>query len=248
MADMLISDPASVMSHKITGCNFVTVAPTIVNTTTPVVGKIPVVIQEITVQVDVRADITLDQPAIEIKRVKNRLKLTQCRLLQPTGKLFLRGFVRQNIEYVGAPTSTTSATACGDILDCIIDIPFDCVENITTFISPPVFGGFNANNEFEYFRSTRLPGADFPKKEKLLAGDLSEFNQQTVEALTEPPYCELIGSRITQFFEFIGRTPISGGPFEERTFTQMEEKLDIELTLKILQNQQVCVAASTACP
>jgi len=248
MADMFTCDPASVTSENVSCGGFVTVAPTIVNTTAPVVGKIPVVLQEITVQVDVRADITLDQPAIEIKRVKNRLKLTQCRLLQPTGKLFLRGFVRQNIEYAGAPTSTTSTSACGDILDCIIDIPFECVENITTFISPPVFGGFNARNEFEYFRSRHLPKGEFPEKEKLLAGDLTEFNQQSVEALSEPPFCELIGSRITQFFEFINRSPVSSGPFEEGTFTMLEEKMDIELTLKILQNQQVCVAASTACP
>ncbi|HUW65624.1 MAG TPA: hypothetical protein VMW83_13220 [Spirochaetia bacterium] len=240
-------EPARVSAENVGACSFVTVAPTVVNTTAPVVGKIPVVLQEITVQIDVLANITLDERAIEIKRVKNRLKLVQCRLLQPTGKLFLRGFVRQNIEYAAEPKEVTPTTACGDILDCIVDIPFECLTDITTFINPPVFGGFNSSNEFEYFKSTRLPH-QFPEKERLLAGDLSEFNQQTVESFTEIPFCELLSTRITHFLEFIHREPIRHGPFEERTFHRIEEKIDIELTLKILQNQQVCVAASTSCP
>jgi hypothetical protein len=211
------------------------------------VGKIPVVLQEITVQIDVLADITLDQPATEIKRVKNRLKLTQCRLLQPTGKLFLRGFIRQNIEYASAPREVTESTVCGDVLDCTFDIPFQTVVDITTFISSPVFGGFNSNSEFEYFTSTPLPSTDFPSKDTLEAGDLSEFNNQSTEQFTELPFCELVSSRITEFLEFINRVPVSKGPFEEGTFTRIQKKIDIELILKLLQNQQVCVAATTTC-
>lgn len=241
-------DQARIFSETVGTCSFTAIAPTVVNATSPVVGKVPVVLQEVQVQINVLSEITLEEPAIEIKRVRNRLKLTQCRLLQPTGKLFLRGFVRQNIEYAGTPSEVTHRTACGDILDCIVDIPFECVTAITSFINPPVFGGFNVTGEFEYFKSSRLPKERFPEKERLLSGDLSEFNQQSVEAFTEPPYCELINSTITHFLEFIDREPIEEGPFEERSFTRIEEKLVIELTLKVLQNQQVCVAASTSCP
>jgi len=98
------------------------------------------------------------------------------------------------------------------------------------------------SKEFEYFSSSPLP-ADFPEKDRLLSGDLSEFNQESFEYFNELPYCELISSTITEFDEFLNREPISGGPFEERTFTQFNEKMVIVLRFKLLQNQQVFIPA-----
>lgn len=98
------------------------------------------------------------------------------------------------------------------------------------------------SKEFEYFSSSPLP-ADFPEKDRLLSGDLSEFNQESFEYFNELPYCELISSTITEFDEFLNREPISGGPFEERTFTQFNEKMVIVLRFKLIQNQQVFIPA-----
>jgi len=241
-------DRAGVRAVPIAPCSSCEVRPEERYREHHVEGKIPVVLQLITVHIDVLADITLEKPSIEIKRVKNRLKLTQCQLLTPTGKLFLKGFVRQNIEYAVAPTVVTPKTACGDLADCIVDIPFECVTHIRRFINQPQFEGFNFEGEFEYFKSSRLPRTKFPEKERMLAGDLSEFNQHTHEHFTELPYCELLDSEVTQFLEFIDREPIPNAPFEEGIFTQIEEKMDIEITLKILQNQEVFVPRSTIRP
>ncbi|MDD2553041.1 MAG: hypothetical protein PHP51_00510 [Desulfotomaculaceae bacterium] len=205
-------------------------------------AKIPVVLAEVNVQIDVFSEITLPTPAIEIKRVKKRLKLTQCRLIQNTNKVFLEGFVRKNIEYATATQCVDNDSVCGNIQHCTLDVPFRCVTEIENFITRPDPAIPSKSREFEYLSSTALP-ADFPEKDRLLAGDLSEFNQESFEYFNELPFCELISSTITEFDEFLNRTPIAGGPFEERTFTQFDEKMVIVLRFKIIQNQQTWLPA-----
>ncbi|MCD8509965.1 MAG: hypothetical protein LRY73_08925 [Bacillus sp. (in: Bacteria)] len=61
--------------------------------------KVPVVLGETKVQLDMVADIKFPEPVLEIKDIKKNIKVTQCRLLLPTNKLFLAGFVRKNIQY-----------------------------------------------------------------------------------------------------------------------------------------------------
>jgi len=209
--------------------------------------KIPVVLAEVDVQIDLLSEVTLPTPALEIKRIYKRLKLTQCRLIQNTKKIFLEGFVRKNIEYAEADVCVSTEAVCGSISHCTIDFPFRCVTEIEHFINPPFPVIPSKSKEFEYFSSTVLP-AEFPEKDRLLAGDLSEFNQESFEYFNELPFCELISSNITEFDEYLNRTPVSGGPFEERTFTDFDEKMVIMLRLKILQNQQVWIPSFHPCP
>jgi hypothetical protein len=237
---------AAVAADTVPPCDNDPVTPAVVNLTNFVIGKIPVVLAEVDVQIDLFATITLPTPALEIKRIKKRLKLTQCRLIQNTNKLFLEGFVRKNVEYATTEQCVDVDSVCGVIRHCILDVPFRCVTEIETFITPPVPAVSSFTNEFEYLSSTPLP-SNFPEKDRLLAGDLSEFNQESFEFFNELPFCELISSTITEFDEFLNRQPVSGGPFEERTFTQFDEKMVIRLVFKLLQNQQVCIPPSTVC-
>jgi hypothetical protein len=63
------------------------------------VAKVPVVLAQLTVQANVNSVITLPEYAFEIKRIKKNLKITQCLLIQDTNILFIKGFIRKNIEY-----------------------------------------------------------------------------------------------------------------------------------------------------
>lgn len=216
-----------------------------------VVAKIPVVLAELTVQVNVDSIIELPEPAIEIKNIKKHLKITQCLLLQDTNMLFVKGFVRKNIEYATLGCSNAKGI-CGDIKHCTIDVPFK-------FTTPVEFNGIaparirnRSESEFQYFRQRDLFGPEFADKDKLLSGDLSEFNQTTTEYFNELPFCELISSRIVEFDEFLNPTKPHKVtvPFEERIFKNIEEKMVIFITLKILQKRQVAIGAtgSTTCP
>ncbi len=210
--------------------------------TTGVVAKIPVVLAELTLQVNVSSYIKLPESAIEVKDIKKKLKIVQCRLLQNTNVLFIKGFIRKNIDYSTRDCSNYDGV-CGDLRHCTVDVPFECTTAVDFNGTEPAELVFNTSYQFEYFNRDDLPG-DFPEKEKLLSGDLSEFNQITTEYLNELPYCEVINTRIVEFDEFLNRRPIyEPAPFEEREFKKIEENMVIFITLKVLQKRQVQIGS-----
>ena len=94
--------------------------------------KVPVVNAERTIQIVVEADIPLNPPATEIKRVKKHVFLDQVKLVPvgfarvaPTSdyffvtraKLFVAGHIRKNIEYA-------SRECNGALQDRIANVPF----------------------------------------------------------------------------------------------------------------------------
>ena len=206
-----------------------------------VVVRVPVVLAELTIRFNVFANIKLPEPALDIKNIKKRLKVTQCTLLQPTNILFIKGFVRKNIDYTTKKCSNV-AGVCGELHHCTIDVPFECTTPVT-FTTPPAPLLTNSSSEFEYFRTSNIPNQHFAEKDALLAGDLSEFNQFMTENFNELPFCELVTGSIYEFDEFIDRQSVNYSelPVEEKLFNRIEEKMVIELTLKILQKRQVSV-------
>jgi hypothetical protein len=206
--------------------------------------KVPVVLGETTVQIDLDSTITFPEPVLEIKQIKKNLKLVQCRLLLPTNKLFLKGFVRKNIQYA-TPKTGGKDFVSSTIHSLTVDVPFQVVTRLD-FLSSPDFKSNPMTSEFKYFNASPLPQG-FPSKEKLLSGDFSEHNQISEEVFNELPFCELLSSKFIEYDEALNRKmgSVSGfagqinAPFEEGTFTELEEKMVIEVTLKVLQNQQV---------
>lgn len=207
-----------------------------------VVAKIPVVLAELNVRFFVSAMIDLPEPALEIKNIKKWLKITQCMLLQPTNVLFIKGFVRKNIDYSTRTCSNPIGT-CGNIQHCTVDTPFEFTTPVTFFREPENIGG-SYTDEFRYLREGSLPRDTFAEKDKLMSADFTEHNQTSTEVYNELPYCELIRSNINEFDEYINRTRPDDIdlPFEEGLFTQIEEKMVINLQLKLLQRRQVNVS------
>jgi hypothetical protein len=211
---------------------------------TGAVAKVPVVLAELTIQINMDSILTLPEPAYEIKNIKKRVKVTQCILLQDTNVLFIRGFVRKNIDY-STRTCSNEEGFCGDIRHCTIDVPFNCTTPVVFNGTPPLVPPLNTSDEFQYFNVEEDLGPGFAEKDALLSGDFSEFNQISTEFFTERPFCELVSSRIVEFDEFVNRTRPTGivVPFEERFFTEIEEKMVVFLTLKLLQKRQVAIPA-----
>lgn len=212
-----------------------------------VFAKVPVVLGETKVQIDVDTIINFPEPVLEIKAIKKNLKIVQCRLLVPTNKLFIKGFVRKNIQYA-TPTMATSNSVLSNIRSLTVDIPFTGVTAID-FLNFPKFQTNPDTKNFTFFTESRLPQG-FSPKEHLLSGDLSQFDQLSGEHFNELPFCELIESRFIEFDEALDRQmgrvmnaqgQVLNSPFEEGTFTRVEEKMVIELTVKVLQKQQINV-------
>lgn len=210
-----------------------------------VFAKVPVVLAETVVQIDMDGKIEFPEPVLEIKTIKKSLRLTQCRLLLPTNKLFIRGFVRKNIQYATPIKSKDGILS--EIHSLTVDMPFETVTEID-FISKPQFMPNPDQKEFTYFKQSKLPQPGFSQKEKLLSGDFTQFDQISGEVFNELPFCELLSSRFIEYDESLDRKMghvmnkcdewIDSG-FSEGTFTEVEEKMVVELKLKVLQNQQV---------
>ncbi|MCT8138285.1 DUF3794 domain-containing protein [Anaerobacillus sp. CMMVII] len=213
-----------------------------------IITKVPVVLAELTVQVNMDAKITFPEPVLEIKDIKKRVKLTQCRLLLPTNKLFIKGVVRKNIQYASPSRDIAESNAISvssDLHSYTVDIPFECVTEIKKFLTKPVMPEINSRQEFDFFIAKPISNG-YPEKDEYQSSDLSQFHQESTQFYNELPYCELISSHIIEWDEAIDRTPLPhAAPIEEGYFTTMVEKMVLDLTLKVLQKQQVRVCSTT---
>lgn len=215
--------------------------------------KVPVVLAEPTLTIPVDTTIQLPAPTgngvLEVKTIGKRLKITQCLLALPTNTLFIKGFVRKDIQYAeitGVGTAQTPAVQ-SNIIDYTVDIGFSFTTDLTNlYITPPILPAPNAKTNFEYFKTSELPNTlPHSDKDQLLAGDLGQFDEQSTEHFNELPYCELVSATFTEYDEYLNRQvplPLANTPFEEGSFAQLEEKMVIVLTLKVLQKQQRNVA------
>ena len=190
--------------------------------------KVPVVLAEPTVQVCVEADIILEEAALEIKRVLKDVFVEQCKLVPTayprTFKLFLGGTIRKNIEYSTIDT-VNGTSVCGDIRHTTVHVPWECCTDLTFPLGarlPELF----ADNEqrFEFLDKKGMQ----PQIEKRLFRNFKFFNEQ--------PFCELVQ---VLFHELdMGHDLVRVNEFE-KSFQRLREKIVMNLTVKVLQVQQV---------
>ena len=213
----------------------------------PVVVKIPVVIAETNITIPVEAIIKLDYPAIEIKRIRKNVYLTQSRVIPfsqdgefGTGILFIAGFIRKNIEYATKTCSKYgSNNVCGNIRHCTVEVPFNFTTRIT-FLRTPIFVANPPQVELGFFtdRNKSCDACADPFIGRNVC-DQSFFNS---EYFNEKPFTELVRADIAE-------VDIHTDPFRdcenptEQVFNKITEKIVVNLTLKVLQNQQVNVTA-----
>jgi hypothetical protein len=219
-------------------------------TTATLVNAVPLAVTEptpgvllVTVSIPAESVITLPTPALEIKRITKKVKITQGRFFNAippiatgkpadTAKLFLGGFVRKDIQYTevtaGTPTATTVA---GTVRDFVIDVPVNAVVDLGTGFTLPV-QNFDQEQEYEYATSSSLP-AGFAAKDRLLSADLSEFNVLSNKFLNVLPSVELIYTQINEMDDALDREALEGGPFEEGTFTTLQEKMVLVVQVRL---------------
>lgn len=188
-------------------------------------AKIPIVLGEFKVQIDVESKIKLNEKAVEIKRIKKNVFLTQCRLIGKTHKLFLKGFVRKNIEYATVDSFSHSAI-CGDIKHTTVYVPFQCITEVC-FNHKPEIEENDGPSEIIYF------------DEKNMGRDMKQVDFVNEEFFNEKIFCELISAKIFEADIIEDYEKLECHPIENvfRTFTEKEV---IFLKIKLLQKQQVC--------
>ncbi len=209
--------------------------------------KIPVLLAETSITIPVEAVITLDRNAIEIKRIKKNVYLNQCRLIpfsqdkhECTGLLYISGFIRKNIEYATEScVSDNNKNICGDIRHCTVKVPFNCTTRVKFFREP--FFCKNPNpKELEFF-TDELRSCD-ACADHVIGRDPCDQNFTSTEIFNEKPFCELVKACITEIDIHKCPMPINDESCEnptEQSFRKFTEKVVVDLTLKVLQKQQV---------
>jgi len=213
----------------------------------PVFVKIPVILAELNITIPVEATITLDKEAIEIKRIKKNVFLTQSRIIPfsqdcrpDTGILFIAGFIRKNVEYATQTCSTTgSPNVCGDIRHCTVEVPFNFTTRIN-FIREPIFVENTIPSELEFF-TDKLQGCD-ACSDPVIGRNPCDQSFFFTEFFNEKPFTELVRADIAEIDINTNPTLNCTTPTEQK-FTKITEKVVINLTLKVLQKQQVKINA-----
>lgn len=212
--------------------------------------KVPVVLFEPQVQVCVESNIQLDRPALEIKRVLKDAFIDQCRLVATdidattntvlSGKLFLFGHIRKNIEFAALdPEAHSESCVHGSIRHNTVCLDFECCTPIdfTNSSFRPTLTPI-AQQSFEFLdKNSHEP--NLHKK---------QFHNEVM--YNEQPFCELVSARFDEI-DLGFRKRAHHDCSEDKnfgndcdlksTFRHVREKIVLHLTLKLLQVQQVAV-------
>jgi len=250
-------DCGKVESTTLPLCPGVNITPT--GICGPVVAKIPVVLAQREVQIDVESNIYLKKPLFEIKRIKKDVFLTQCKLIPRagiiengvprTGKLFISGYVRKNIEYATSECREDKIVK-GEINHITAKIPFTCVTEVT-YVVPPVINLRGFSREIDLLCTKQ--GDCKICEEEFMGRSLCETEFEETVFYNEKPYCELISARI--FEADIQRCEEENWHKEDclmekeanyeakdkkkEITTKLTEKMVVFITVKVLQVQQV---------
>ncbi|WP_257145165.1 CsxC family protein [Bacillus paramycoides] len=235
MSEQQTPGPCPVTSTEQLPLNASPITPISATFSRTTILKVPVVLAESTLQIVVESNIILNPAATEIKRVKKHVFLDQVKLVpvafEPIegtdfftvtkAKLFVAGHIRKNIEY--------ATNACnGALQDIIADVQFSGFAELkcTDFLSPPIFAN-SKSSEANFISDTNGLNARLDKA----------FFQNHVK-YNEQPFGELVAA---DFFE-LDFSPTAATP--EGTFSSLTEKIVLDLTLKVLQIQQVSVSGT----
>lgn len=214
-----------------------------------VVVKIPVVLSETTIRIPVIAHIKLESKAVEIKRIRKNVFLTQCHLIpgsvtepchdEPaTGVLVIEGFVRKNIEFATKECKGRGVMS-GRINHTTVEVPFSCTTTVT-FDIPPVFVHNSKVNEIELLKNRNKDCDECSEGIQGIDTCERDFNQ--TEFFNERVFCELVSATIFESDINEGSEPL-GKCSVERSFDEITEKMVIDITLKLLQKQQVKITS-----
>lgn len=211
----------------------------------PIVVKIPVVLAETEIQIDVEAELKLKEPFYEIKRIKKNVYLTQCTLLPrsgrivdgvlTSGKLFISGFVRKNIEYATADCEGDKGIS-GRISHTTIDTKFTAVTEVQ-YVLPPTINAHGVQTEIDLLSGSTHHDC----KDITMGKSLCELSFEENTIFTEKPYCELVSVRIIE-------ADLNSDPIKHPTklYNKIVEKMVIYVTVKLLQLQQVNISIDDA--
>lgn len=200
---------------------------------TGAIVKVPVVLAELTLQLDIDATVDLPVVVSEIIDIKNNIKIHKCQLIPRTNKLFIKGGLSQSIEY--KVTRSIYDGKFESLNQCKVDIPFGCTTSIYYNGGEPLDPVPNDTETFEY-NNQSIYGIGCKTNEVL---ESLEQNRISTENFNDLPYCELTSSKVVEYDRYLN---CGNNTSKGKSIKGIEENIVIYLTIKILQSQQIEVS------
>ena len=208
--------------------------------------KLPVILAETYITIPVEATIKLDGVIMEIKEIKNNIFLNKSRLIPfsssiialNSGILFIEGFIKKNIQYVAEnSTNVETANVYGNIRNCIVEVPFSFTTRID-LLRLPIFIEKTTPSELEFFTNKIQKRSNC--RNSAFGRNSCEESFVYREVFNEKPFVELV--KVTFIETDIYKNEILNQDIPNgKKFTEITGKTIVNLTLKVLQKQQLKV-------
>ncbi|WP_051652395.1 CsxC family protein [Clostridium algidicarnis] len=192
----------------------------------PMVVKVPVVLSDCKIQIDIESDITLETEAFDIKTIDKHVCITQCHLVPHTNKVFISGYIQKNIQYSTVDCDNKTSIS-GSMMHSTFNIPFKCVTPVK-FDKKPIFGGYSKG---------KSNGLD----KNMLCEDRGEESWRHSNNYYEHIFCELDWSNILETDIFHRDNNCAEEFSKLKCFRNITEKMVVYVRIKLLQNQPVYI-------
>ncbi|CDF57273.1 hypothetical protein [Thermobrachium celere] len=179
--------------------------------------NVPVVISQFKICLQLENSVRFCEPVVCIKASKKTLQLKECKLIPGTKKVFIRGVIKKVLEYASARCQNSKGSS-GNIRYLTYIVPFECTTEIS-YINPPEI---KANKEQKFI----------PLEYHFVCEDKGYFNQNIV--------CEIIKYKINELMCREDIVPVENIKGQD-CFYRMKEKIVLNLHLRLMQNQVVCI-------
>ena len=127
----------------------------------------------------------------------------------------------------------------GTVNQCAVEVPFGCTTSVDFNGSDPLEPIPNDIKTFEYQNKQNI-STRMVENNPIPLTDFLEQNRISTEHFNDLPYCELVSSRIIESDKCLSNSNISRfNTTKDKYIKNIEEKMLIYLTIKILQNQQI---------
>jgi hypothetical protein len=194
-------------------------------------SKLPLIIAEKTFGIPIESKFKLKTPALAIKNMKKDVYLTSSTLLpmyeghdsysHSKGKLFLEGFVRNKLDFSIAKSSKDNIINL-DTESVIIYIPFKCTTLIKYNV-PPVLSSGKFLDPIPLY----------------ISPNCADINNEYIKCDIPPINCELKGYNIYESYTLLDKTPFNEDFPIEINFNTIKENIIINLSITLLQEQDV---------
>lgn len=194
----------------------------------PLVSNVSVVLSHIEIQIFVEALTKFSERVINVKSLDKKVFLNQCQLVTGTNKLFLKGFIQENIEYSNVKCVKQNKIE-GMVKKITLNIPFQCTTKVNFSIHPKV-SKFSSTLNFELL-DPHCNGIDNNIK-----------SYEHFQFLNEKVFCNINDTEVFETCSQEGVKVLEKDLVKTHTFRRVRKKIIVTLNLSLLQNQKVFIS------